>query len=108
ATTCFRVVQEAVTNVVRHARATRISITLECVEGMVAISVRDDGVGFDVAAARRRALAGESMGLLGLEERVDLAGGRSSMESGWGGRGTIVRAGLPGAVRLAGSIRTTR
>src|SRR5262249_22107356 len=99
ATTCFRVVQEAVTNVVRHARATRVSSTPECVQGMVAISARDDGVGFGVAAARRRALAGESMGLLGLEERVDLAGGRSSIESASGGRGTIVRAWLPGAVR---------
>ncbi len=99
ATTCFRVVQEAVTNVVRHSRASRIWVTLECAGNTLTISVRDDGIGFDAAAAHGRALAGESMGLLGLEERVDLAGGRSSIESAPGGQGTTVRAWLPMAVR---------
>ncbi len=94
ATTCFRVVQEAVTNVVRHARATRIEVTLECVDGGLTVSVTDDGIGFDAATARRRALAGESLGILGLEERVDLAGGRSRIESA-GGQGTTVHAWLP-------------
>jgi len=56
--------------------------------------VRDDGVGFDVAAAHRRALSGESLGLLGLEERVELAGGRVVIESA-PGRGTTVRVSLP-------------
>jgi signal transduction histidine kinase len=95
ATTAFRIVQEAVTNVVRHARATRIDVTVECVGGGLVISVGDDGTGFDVAAARRRALAGGSLGLLGLEERVHLAGGLSSIESTSGGLGTTVRAWLP-------------
>jgi len=95
ATTCFRVVQEAVTNVVRHARATRIRVALESVDASLAVSITDDGIGFDATAARRRALAGESLGILGLEERVDLAGGRSSIESSSGGRGTVVHAWLP-------------
>jgi len=88
-------VQEAVTNVVRHARATRIRVTIECVDAGLTISITDDGIGFDTTAARRRALAGESLGILGLEERVDLAGGRSSIESSSGGRGTTVHAWLP-------------
>jgi len=100
-TTCFRVVQEAVTNVVRHARASRIVVTVERADAGLAISVADDGAGFDVGAARQRALEGKSLGLLGLEERVHLAGGRSAVESMPGGRGTVVRAWLPMAPAAA-------
>jgi len=60
----------------------------------VHLVVHDDGVGFDVGAARRRALSGESLGLLGLEERVELAGGRVAIESA-PGRGTTVRVSVP-------------
>jgi signal transduction histidine kinase len=102
ATTCFRFVQEAVTNVLRHARATRVRVTLQCVDAGLTISITDDGIGFDVTAARRRALAGESLGILGLEERVDLAGGHSSIESSPGGHGTTVRAWLPLAAPSGG------
>jgi signal transduction histidine kinase len=94
ATTCFRVAQEAVTNVVRHAHATRLTVTLDTENGAVHLVVHDDGVGFDVGAARRRALSGESLGLLGLEERVELAGGRVAIESA-PGRGTTVRVSVP-------------
>jgi len=102
ATTCFRFVQEAVTNVLRHARATRVRVTLQCVDAGLTVSITDDGIGFDVTAARRRALAGESLGILGLEERVDLAGGHSSIESSPGGHGTTVRAWLPLAAPSGG------
>jgi signal transduction histidine kinase len=94
ATTCYRVVQEAVTNVVRHARATRLTVTLASAERGLELSIHDDGCGFDVAAARRQALHGASMGLFGLEERVELAGGRSTIES-VPGQGTTIRAWLP-------------
>jgi len=93
-TTCFRIAQEAVTNALRHARATRITVTLRCEGEELEVSVGDNGVGFDVAAARSRAMQGASAGLLGLEERVQLAGGRSSIVSvpGWG---TMLHAWLP-------------
>lgn len=94
ATTCFRIVQEAVTNVVRHARATRLTVTLEFANATLDLTVSDDGAGFDVPAARRQALEGSSLGLLGLEERAELAGGRSVIESA-PGRGTTVRVSLP-------------
>lgn len=94
ATTCFRIAQEAVTNVVRHARATRLTVTLDVENGAIHLIVRDDGVGFDVGAARRRALSGDSLGLLGLEERAELAGGRAAIESALG-HGTTVRVSLP-------------
>ena len=94
ATTCFRMVQEAVTNVVRHAKARRLTVVLEAGDGRLALLIEDDGAGFDVGAARRQALEGGSLGLLGLEERADLAGGRARIES-FPGRGTTVRVDLP-------------
>jgi signal transduction histidine kinase len=102
ATTCYRVVQEAVTNVVRHAGATRLTLTLAGAESGLEVSICDDGCGFDVAPARRQALHGDSMGLFGLEERVQLAGGRSAIESVLG-QGTTVRAWLPLATPSRGA-----
>ena len=94
ATTCFRVVQEAVTNVIRHARAAHVWVELRRQDSGLEVAIRDDGVGFDVAAAHRRARAGSSLGLLSLAERVELAGGRSTIESA-PGSGTTVRAWFP-------------
>lgn len=90
---CYRVVQEAVTNVLRHARAGNVWVDLRQDEGGVELSVRDDGVGFDVPAARDRARHGASVGLLGMQERVELLGGRFAIESSPGG-GTTVRLAL--------------
>jgi signal transduction histidine kinase len=93
AATCFRVVQEALTNAIRHAKATRLEVELRHRSGAIELTIRDDGIGFDVAAARRQALRGESLGLLGLEERVELAGGHVVITSSPGG--TEIRARLP-------------
>lgn len=72
---CFRVVQEALTNIAKYARAKTIDLILRRRDGEVTLIVQDDGVGFDVLSARQRAQGGESIGLLGMEERVRLAGG---------------------------------
>lgn len=72
---CFRVVQEALTNVAKYARAKTINLTLRRQDEEVMLILQDDGVGFDVQAARQRAQGGKSIGLLGMEERVRLAGG---------------------------------
>lgn len=93
-TACFRVVQEALTNVGRHARAQNVSVQLRVDGGNLKLVVQDDGVGFDVRAMRERAAAGSSMGLLGMEERALLAGGELSIES-TPDRGTTVRAVFP-------------
>jgi signal transduction histidine kinase len=74
-TACFRVAQEALTNVARHAHARNVRLGLRHHRAGLELSVRDDGTGFDVRAARDRAGAGASMGLLGMEERVSLLGG---------------------------------
>ena len=98
-TACFRIVQEAMTNVVRHAAASRLSVALQAVDGELVLSVRDDGRGFDPAAAARRAARGESAGLSGMEERAQLAGGRLEIHAA-PGRGTEVRAVFPLAEEL--------
>ena len=90
-TACFRVAQEALTNVVRHARAARAWIELYLSPDAVHLVVRDDGKGFDPIAARRTAAEGASFGLLGMRERVELLGGEFGIDS-WPGRGTCVRA----------------
>lgn len=80
-TACFRVLQEAVTNVLRHARATRVHVTLKCETAGLELTVEDDGIGFDVAAALERSSHGASLGLLGMQERILLSGGRVSLTS---------------------------
>jgi len=89
----FRVVQEALTNAARHAKATRIGVILEASGGELSIEVMDDGVGFEGAAV---ALEGNSLGLTGMKERVTEIGGALAMES-TPGVGTCIRARLPWA-----------
>jgi signal transduction histidine kinase len=93
-TACFRLVQEALTNVIRHGRASAVEVKLAAPDGEVHVSISDDGKGFDVRAARRRAAAGGSQGLLIMEERVSLAGGKLEIRSGQG-KGTTVAARIP-------------
>jgi PAS domain S-box-containing protein len=90
-TACFRVAQEALTNVARHAQAHRVGLDLKALPEGIELSVRDDGIGFDVAAAREHAISGASMGLLGMQERVLLVGGELDISSPPGG-GTWLRA----------------
>ncbi len=92
--TCFRVVQEALTNVIRHAHARHFAVELGTADGALQLVVRDDGQGFDVPAARARAARGESQGLLSMRERVALAGGELEIDSA-PGRGTSIRARIP-------------
>jgi PAS domain S-box-containing protein len=94
ATACYRVAQEALTNVVRHARARRVWLELQEGEEEVRLVIRDDGVGFDPKEARQRAARGESLGLLGIQERVELLGGRVTIESE-PGHGTTIRVWFP-------------
>lgn len=84
---CFRVVQEALTNIAKYARAKTIDLTLRRQDEEVTLILQDDGIGFDVQSARQRAQGGESIGLLGMEERVRLAGGTLEILS-TPGRGT--------------------
>jgi two-component system, NarL family, sensor histidine kinase UhpB len=89
--TCFRVVQEALTNVVRHAKARHVWIELGQGDSDLDLVIRDDGVGFDVAHSQKQAARRGSLGLAGMAERVHLVGGTLQVESE-SGRGTRIRA----------------
>lgn len=91
---CFRVAQEALTNVVRHARAQHVWIELHQHEGSLELVVRDDGVGFDVTKTIERAASGGNLGLLGMRERVEILGGSLEIDS-QSGHGTRIRIALP-------------
>lgn len=93
-TACFRVAQEAINNVLRHAQARNLWLRLFTAGGRLALSVRDDGKGFDLEAARRRGAAGASLGLVGIEERVALARGTLELRSA-SGQGTVLLATFP-------------
>jgi signal transduction histidine kinase len=93
-TECFRIAQEALTNIARHAQASAVSVELRQEDGELRLSVRDDGVGFDVSERRAAAIRGTSLGLLSMEERATLAGGRLEYRS-VPGHGTEVCACFP-------------
>jgi NO-binding membrane sensor protein with MHYT domain len=90
----FRIVQQALTNISRHASASRVRITLDRGPREVRLVIADDGSGFDVVAARMRAESGESLGLLDMREMATLAGGSLTLASA-PGRGSTVRARFP-------------
>jgi PAS domain S-box-containing protein len=91
---CFRVVQEALTNVARHSAARHVRIELSQSESGVDLVVRDDGVGFDVPTIQAQAAQRGSLGLLGMRERIQILGGSLEVESE-PGRGTRIRAAFP-------------
>jgi len=93
-TTCFRVAQEALTNVVRHAKAKNVWIEFGQTTRELQLGIHDDGVGFDVVAAQSRAATGGSLGLLGMNERVRLCGGSLELASS-PGAGARVLATIP-------------
>jgi signal transduction histidine kinase len=93
-TACFRIVQEALTNAARHARAKNIAVHLRINNEHLELSVRDDGCGFDEETVRRRPADRSSLGLISMKERAALAGGTFEIESVSGG-GTRVLAVFP-------------
>jgi PAS domain S-box-containing protein len=92
--TVFRLVQEALTNVDKHARAQSAAVRIVFQDVDVAVTVMDDGAGFDVDGAGQLARQGH-LGLMGLRERVALAGGVLDVESALG-EGASLRFTLPG------------
>jgi signal transduction histidine kinase len=86
-TALYRLVQEALTNVVKHSRASRVSISLVRKQNSVSAVIEDDGVGFSEPA-------GEGLGLIGMQERVGLIDGRFEVESR-PGLGTTIVAEVP-------------
>ena len=79
--TIYRIVQEAVNNVIKHANAQNVSIILEKRGNRVLVIIEDDGVGFDAEALLKTPAGNRRFGLLGMQERVALVGGLLSIES---------------------------
>ncbi|MBI3802081.1 MAG: HAMP domain-containing protein [Deltaproteobacteria bacterium] len=93
-TACFRVAQEALTNVMRHAQAQHVRVELRQSGTELHLLIRDDGKGFDVQTAQEQAEQGASTGLLGMQERVWLVGGHMTIESA-PAQGTEIRVRFP-------------
>jgi signal transduction histidine kinase len=88
----YRIVQEALNNAVRHARAESVAVDVDATDGTVTITVRDDGVGFDPAA---RAIRERRLGLTSMRERAESLGGTLTIETA-PRSGTTVRVEVPG------------
>ena len=86
----YRVAQETLANVVRHARATELRVVLERADGGLTLTVADNGQGFDESAVDTRA----HFGLKGMRERVEMVGGRFTIETE-PGSGATVRVTVP-------------
>lgn len=86
----YRIAQESLRNVVRHSEASRTEVKLRRIDGGLELTVRDNGIGFDVGQRR----AGMSLGLASMQQRVTSLGGRLHIESRPGG-GTMVQAWIP-------------
>jgi two-component system CheB/CheR fusion protein len=89
-TLLYRIAQEALNNVAKHARASNVEVTLTRNADHVLLEVRDDGKGFDPVDARSQS----GLGMVGIRERATLAGGVATIESGRG-KGTTVRVRVP-------------
>jgi signal transduction histidine kinase len=100
ATALFRVLQEALTNVARHAQARRVAVSLQDRPGQIVLAVQDDGCGLPPPGAGRR----RGYGLLGMAERIKLLGGRLDI-SGAPGAGTRIEACLPQPALAEGTDR---
>ncbi|TXT37287.1 MAG: PAS/PAC and Chase sensor-containing diguanylate cyclase/phosphodiesterase [Planctomycetota bacterium] len=94
--TCFRVVQAALTNIARHAKASQVDIEIRHSEAELELVVSDNGVGFNSGEIQQRSEQGGSFGLSAMRQRVELAGGTFRIDSSPGfGRGTTIRAYFP-------------
>jgi signal transduction histidine kinase len=90
----FRVAQEALTNSVKHAQATRVSVSLQRQADTVVLTIQDNGIGFDTTQALSRRGHAASWGLLGIRERALLLGGTYEIRSA-PGQGTLIRIHAP-------------
>ncbi len=93
-TAMFRIAQEAINNIVRHAHAQHATVQLKREQSNWVLSVHDDGCGFEVNAPDKSSNGNHRWGLFGVQERVELLGGTLEIQSGIG-RGTTLRVEIP-------------
>ena len=98
-TTIYRIVQESLTNVARHSKASRADVRIECLDGVISMEVRDNGQGFNPNGKKH-----DRLGLLGMRERVEMIGGTFRVETA-PGKSTAVHVMVPlrkGTAKLPG------
>jgi signal transduction histidine kinase len=103
-TVLFRVAQEALTNVARHAQASRVEVSIQKLPDCICMKIKDDGKSFNVERAFH-ANGGKHLGLLGMRERLEMVGGKFVVESS-PGKGTTVQAQIPLGKARAGGRKT--
>jgi PAS domain S-box-containing protein len=90
----FRIVQEAIANIARHAHAESVYISLEFKEKSISVQIEDDGIGFDYSHGFTAGAGGKGVGLLGMKERAELLGGTLIIDTRPGG-GTRISVEVP-------------
>jgi signal transduction histidine kinase len=100
-TTLYRIIQESLTNVARHAHTEHASVLLELRDGAVITIIDDDGCGFDVNGKLHSSPRKDMLGLIGIEERAQLLGGKTTIESS-PGLGTTIFVEIPLTLENAG------
>ena len=93
-TMLYRVAQEALTNVARHAKASQVDVSIQCHNGTVCMDIQDNGRGFVVSGTAKKT---NRLGLLGMRERVEMVGGTFGVES-TPGQSTTVRVTIPAEI----------
>jgi signal transduction histidine kinase len=101
-TAIFRIVQESLTNICRHAQASQVEISLDCGSGNALLKIVDDGIGI----SKDQLSSEESLGLLGIMERAHMCGGRADI-FGEPGKGTTVTATIPCSIEDEGNNENT-
>ncbi len=95
-TTVYRIVQEALTNILKHAQAKQVSVVIECQQNNVQVMVEDDGKGFDTECLSNKAATEGRLGVVGMQERAAMVEGTLDIESTLGaGTAVFVRIPLP-------------
>lgn len=93
-TTVYRIVQEALTNVLKHAQANAVSVLVERRPGVLRVIIEDNGVGFEASERITHGTGGRQVGLIGMVERTTLVGGELTIES-IPGSGTTIYLNVP-------------
>lgn len=104
---CYRIAQEAMTNVLRHASARHVEVTLHCQDGNLVFALKDDGTGFDVHAMSK-APHEARLGLLGMAERAALLAGTVDLLSGPGGTQMLLTLPLTSTARSEDAAKSAR
>ncbi|MFC2070876.1 histidine kinase [Chloroflexota bacterium] len=99
--TTYRVVQEALANIRKHAKATRVNLKVEFKEDNLLVEIRDNGQGFNLSSTLDSAISVGHLGLLGMKQRIDMLGGNIYVKTSEG-KGTTISVSLPVQIPVEG------